>query len=208
MSKRFSVFYRVVKRCFDIVFSLVVLVLFFIPGLLLSILIAIQTKGSPIYTQERIGRGGKAFKLFKFRSMYADADNLSKYLSPEQIVRWEVDRKVDDDPRITPIGKFIRTTSLDEIPQVLNVLLGQMSVVGVRPIVDEELHWYGDEVDEFLSRIPGITGWWQAGARNEAIYETGERQELELYYVRNASFSFDLKIILMTFGAIFKRTGR
>ena len=205
-----GLYYDAVKRLFDLVFSSCVIVVAFLPCLALSIVIALQTHGSPFYKQQRLGLNGRHFPLIKFRSMVSDADNVEKYLSADQLKQWKKERKVDNDPRITPIGRFIRKTSLDEIPQFLNVFIGQMSVVGVRPIVDEELEVYGDQADKFLSRKPGITGWWQVTARNNATYENGERQKLELYYVDNASLAIDIKVFLKTFSVMFgkDKTGR
>ena len=156
-----------------------------------------------------MGKDGKRFRALKIRSMYADAEtNMAKYLTPEQITQWETEHKLDDDPRITRVGRFVRKTSIDEIPQFVNVLLGQMSLVGPRPITEEELVWFGDDVDEFLSVTPGITGYWQAYARNDATWESGERQKMELYYVRNRSLALDARIILKTFSAVIGGTGQ
>ena len=200
--------YRVVKRAFDIALSAGVLVVGFVPGAILAAAIAVQAKASPIYVQERIGKNGKRFNLIKYRSMVPDADDVEKYFTSEQMEAWEAERKVDNDPRITPIGRFIRKTSIDEIPQFINVLKGDMSAIGPRPIVDEELQWLGDDVDEFLSVRPGITGWWQVTERNDAEWENGERQKLELYYVRNRSLGLDLQVFFRTIGAMVSGTGK
>jgi lipopolysaccharide/colanic/teichoic acid biosynthesis glycosyltransferase len=206
---RGSMFYRkVAKRAIDIVVSLLVVIVALIPGMILSLVISLQSKGAPLYSEKRLGVGGKPFKLYKFRSMVADADNVEKYLSPEQLKEWLQERKVDNDPRVTKVGRFLRKTSLDEFPQFVNVLKGDMSIVGPRPIVAEELANYGDRADEFLSCRPGVTGWWQVEARNKADYASGTRQELELYYVRHASFSLDWNIFVRTFGAVFHGTGK
>ena len=209
-SSRFA--YRFLKRAFDIVFSLLVVsvaIVFWPIALTIFVTIAVQTKGSPIYLQERVGRYGKPLRILKLRTMVADSDDVEKHLNAKRLEQWRRERKVDDDPRIVPVGSFLRKTSLDEIPQFLNVLTGSMSVVGVRPVVVEELESYGDDVAEFLSLKPGITGWWQVQARNDATYEDGSRQELELYYVRNASLTLDIRIFVETFGAMFKkRSGR
>lgn len=206
---RGSVFYRrYVKRLIDIVASLLVVIVAFIPGAILAIIIVAQSGGAPFYSQERLGKNGKHFKLYKFRSMVSDADNVEKYFTPEQLETWHRERKVDNDPRITGIGRFLRKTSLDEFPQFINVLKGDMSVVGPRPIVDEEIVHYGNRESEFLSVRPGITGWWQVVARNSATYVDGSRQELELYYVRHTSFTLDWNIIKRTFGAVFNGTGQ
>ena len=135
--------------------------------------------------------------------MVVGADQVEKHLTPEQIKQWETEHKVDDDPRVTKIGKFLRKTSLDEIPQFWNVLKGEMSVIGPRPIEPDELVAYDDSVVEFLSMTPGITGWWQTVSRNDAKYEDGERQALELFYVRNRSLKIDIKVFFETFRAMF-----
>ena len=141
--------------------------------------------------------------------MVADSDEVEKYLSPEQLAQWKRERKVDDDPRITRFGAFCRKTSLDEMPQFLNVLVGQMSIIGPRPISADELEWFGDDSALYLSVPGGITGLWQSGPRNEASFENGERQSIELEYVRRASVGVDVNIFFRTFGAMFsKRTGR
>lgn len=118
--------YRFVKRAFDIAFSLCVVVVGLVPGLILSAVIAAETKGSPLYTQERIGKNGKPFRIFKFRTMVADSDNVKKYLNPKQYEEWEREHKVTDDPRITSLGKILRATSVDEFANFLNVLVGQI----------------------------------------------------------------------------------
>lgn len=197
------------KRLFDIAFSVSALVIGAIPMSICCLLVSIETKGSPLFLHMRVGKGGKPLGVLKLRSMYVDAEeHIDRYLSPEQMKQWETEHKVTDDPRITRIGHFVRKTSLDEVPQFLNVLSGQMSVVGPRPITHEELAWLGDDVEEFLSVKPGITGYWQAFARNDATWESGERQQMELYYVRNQSLALDARIILKTVSAVFKGTGQ
>lgn len=204
--------YRFLKRLFDLVFSLLMSVLLLIPLAVVCALISLESPGSPMYTQERVGKGGKIFKIFKLRSMVVDAGNVQKYLSPEQLHQWEVERKVDDDPRITRVGRFIRKCSIDEMPQFLNVLNGDLSVIGPRPITWDELnlHFTDEEKAELLSVQPGITGLWQATDRNEATFESGLRQEIELRYVQNRCFRMDWKCFTGTFGAVFgkERTGR
>lgn len=204
--------YRFLKRLFDLVFSLCVTVVLFIPVAVVCVLICLESSGSPVYAQERVGKGGKTIKIFKLRSMVADAGNVQKYLSSEQLHQWEVERKVDDDPRITKVGQFIRKCSIDEMPQFLNVLNGDLSVIGPRPITRDELeqHFSDEEKAELLSVQPGITGLWQATDRNAATFESGLRQKIELHYVRNRCFRMDWKCFTGTFGAMFgkKRTGR
>ena len=204
-----SVGYRVAKRLFDIAFSGAVCVLGLIPGIVLAIAIAIDTKGAPIYSQERVKRGGKPFRIYKFRSMVSDADDVKKYLNTEQLHQWNAERKVDDDPRITRLGRFLRATSLDEIPQFINILLGDLSILGPRPVTYCELEWFGADAPELLSVPVGITGLWQASERNGATFESGRRQSIELEYVRHASIKMDVTCFFGTFNAMFgKRSGR
>ena len=199
--------YRFVKRAFDIAFSLCVVVVGLAPIALLLLIIRLESPGSPIYRQERIGYRGQPLRIFKLRTMVADSDDVEKHLSPEQLAQWRSERKVEDDPRVTRVGRFLRRTSLDELPQFLNVLAGSMSIVGPRPVVADELPAYGTDVDAFLSMKPGITGWWQVQARNDATYEDGSRQQLELYYVRNANLKLDVVVFLETFKSIINKTG-
>lgn len=204
--------YRFLKRLFDFVFSLCVSVLLFIPIAVVCAFICLESSGSPVYAQERVGKGGRTIKILKLRSMVADAGNVQKYLSPEQLHQWEVERKVDDDPRITKVGQFIRKCSIDEMPQFLNVLNGDLSVIGPRPITRDELdqHFSNEEKAELLSVQPGITGLWQATDRNEATFESGFRQQIKLHYVKNRCLRMDWKCFTGTFGAMFgkRKTGR
>lgn len=200
--------YRFAKRAIDLVLSTVVIVVGFIPACILCAVIAATMGGSPIFTQQRLGLCGRPFRMFKFRTMVADAEDLEKYLDAGQIAEWKRERKVKNDPRVTRLGAFLRRTSLDELPQFLNVFAGHMSTIGVRPVVSAELRHYGDDAGEFLSLKPGITGWWQVHSRNEAVYEDGGRQQLELYYVRHANLAFDFSIFLRTFKVMARGTGR
>lgn len=204
--------YRFLKRLFDLVFSLCVSVLLVIPVAIVCAFICLESPGNPLYAQERVGKGGKTIKIRKLRSMVADAGNVQKYLSSEQLHQWEVERKVDDDPRITKVGQFIRKCSIDEVPQFLNVLNGDLSVIGPRPITRDELeqHFSDEEKAELLSVRPGITGLWQSTDRNAATFESGLRQKIELHYVHNRCFRMDWRCFTGTFGAMFgkKRTGR
>lgn len=203
-----SIAYRFVKRTFDIVFSGCVVAVGLLPSLVLSVVIAAESHGSPFYIDHRVGWRGRPLGVLKFRSMVADADDVEKYLSAEQLAEWHRERKVTDDPRVTRVGRLLRATSIDELPQFLNVLVGQMSVIGPRPISEEELGWFGEDRDLLLSVRPGITGWWQVAARNDADFESGRRQALELEYVRCAGLAMDWKAFVGTFGAIFKKMGR
>ena len=200
--------YRFCKRSFDIVFSAFILALGFLPALILSLFIMKDTGGSPIYLSERIGKNGRPFKILKFRTMVADSDNLEKYFTPEQLEQWHKEHKVDDDPRITKFGDRLRKTSIDELPQFVNVLFGQMSVIGPRAITEEELEYFGYSKEKLLSCPVGITGLWQTGERNLATFESGIRQEIELLYVEEAGFRTDTAIFFKTFKTIVERTGK
>lgn len=195
--------YRFIKRAFDIVFSGVACLVGLVPGALVCAAICLDTPGGPIFRQERVGMNGRPIRIFKLRTMYADAhDHPERYLSPGQMAQWGREQKVDDDPRVTRVGRLLRRTSLDEVPQFLNVLKGDLSVIGPRPVTEAETWEFGDARDEFLSCRPGITGWWQVTERNDATWANGERQLLELFYVRHASIPLDLRIFFRTFKAM------
>jgi lipopolysaccharide/colanic/teichoic acid biosynthesis glycosyltransferase len=201
------VFYLVIKRIFDIIISILAIIIASPLLLILTIHVIADDGGSPLYGHRRIGMNGKMITIYKFRSMMEDAGDLRKLLSAEQLEQYKTEFKVDNDPRITSIGNFIRKTSLDELPQLFNILEGSMSLVGPRPIVDEEALIYGDQIGKFLSVKPGLTGYWQAYARNNATYESGERQKMEMYYVDNCSLWLDIKILFRTVGAVLTREG-
>ena len=168
----------------------------------------LATDGKPIFKQKRIGQNGKLFKIYKFRTMRADAaEQLEKILAADPAAReeWERDRKLKNDPRITRVGQFLRRTSLDELPQLINVLRGQMSLVGPRPIIAEEIVDYGEYIDYYQQVRPGITGLWQVSGRNELSY--AERVQLDVWYVRNWSLELDLIILTKTFVAVLLRKG-
>jgi len=191
------------KRAGDIFFALLVLSLGSPLFLLLALLVKLSSKGSVFYSQRRIGRGYKGFGCLKFRTMRKDADRvLASVLGSNPALKQEFERdfKLKNDPRITPIGKFLRRSSLDELPQFINVLKGQMSVVGPRPIVWDELERYGRAMDEVLAVRPGLTGLWQVSGRNNLSYET--RVRLDLRYARSRNVWLDLRIILRTVGVI------
>lgn len=195
------------KRVFDVIGSLSLLVLLSPPFAYLSWKIR-QSGGTAIYGHERIGRHGKPFRCLKFRTMVPDADRaLAELLARDPRAReeWERDFKLKNDPRVTPIGAFLRETSLDELPQLWNVLKGEMSLVGPRPIVEEELKRYGDQVGYYLEAPPGMTGLWQISGRNETDYE--DRVALDCWYVRNWSLWYDLVILLKTVRVVFAREG-
>ena len=168
-------------------------------------LIVIDSPGAPIYIHRRIGKNGKPLPLIKFRTMYRNADDMMAKFTSEQMAEWQENFKVECDPRITKIGRFLRRSSLDELPQILNILKGELSIVGPRPVVAEELERYGTNKEKFLSVTPGLTGYWQAYARSNCTYE--QRMKMELYYVENANFWWDIKIMFATVGSVLRRHG-
>lgn len=200
-----SLYLRFGKRFFDILIGLFGTIFIFLPSL---IIIAIfyqfgRNKGPIFFRQDRLGKDGKTFKIIKFRSMVVDAEKVlleDKELY-EKYVANSYKLLPEEDPRLTTIGAFIRRTSIDEFPQFVNVLLGDMSFIGPRPILDNELQEYTpDQQVKFLSVKPGVTGWWQVSGRSEVFYP--ERCELELYYVDNYSLAMDFKIVMMTFNKV------
>lgn len=202
--------YLGIKRLIDIIGAIIGIVLL-IPTTILIYIVSVILKendGSLFYSHKRIGKNGKYFKLYKFRSMCKDADDkLAKYLAENEEIRKEFKetQKLQNDPRITKIGNFLRKTSLDELPQMINILKGDMSIIGPRPIVDGEIDKYKDNKEKFLSVKPGLTGYWQVNGRSTTTYE--ERMKLELYYVDNQSLWLDMKIFFKTFVTVLKKEG-
>jgi Undecaprenyl-phosphate galactose phosphotransferase WbaP len=199
---------RFVKRASDLVLTVVGGIL--ISPLLLAVAVTVKlTNPGPIFfAHTRIGRNGRPFKAWKFRTMRRDAEAiLAQYLAddPDLAGEWERDHKLKNDPRVTPIGKFLRKTSLDEFPQLWNVLKGDMSLVGPRPIVFEEIAKYGEIFSQFVRVSPGITGLWQVSGRNNISYR--ERVGLDNYYVSNWSPWLDMHIIARTFGILLLKRG-
>lgn len=191
------------KRLFDVMFSLSVLILFSPLYLLLAILIATSSSGPIFYVQERVGKNYKPFGCIKFRTMVANADEILLDIieqSPEMREEFEGNFKLKQDPRLTWIGKFLRITSLDEFPQFWNVLKGDMSVVGPRPLVPEELPKYGRYMDKILTIRPGITGLWQVSGRNDIPYP--HRVQIDVYYVNFRNFWLDVWLIVKTIGVM------
>ena len=209
-TKKVGFFYRFIKRAFDLIMSTIGILLASIVLLIVAIAVKCNSKGPAIFKDKRIGKGGKMIKVYKFRSMYVDSEsNISHYLTPEQLETWNRERKLENDPRITKVGRFIRKTSLDELPQLFNIFIGNMSLVGPRPISERELksHFSDEQKEVLLSAKPGLTGYWQVYARNEAEFETGERQKLELEYFEKRSLWLDFKILFLTVPAVLKHRG-
>lgn len=207
-----SIGYLVIKRCFDFVASLCVSIVLLLPLAILALIVVVTDPGNPFYVQERVGKNGKTLHMVKLRTMRIGADQLENMLTSEQYAQYKREYKLDDDPRLIGykksgdgkkcFGAFLRRTSLDELPQIIwNICIkGNMSVVGPRPILKDELeeNYTPQEQKVLLSVKPGLTGYWQAYARNNAGYSDGQRQSMELYYVHNASVRLDVKIIWMT----------
>ncbi|NIP41591.1 MAG: exopolysaccharide biosynthesis polyprenyl glycosylphosphotransferase, partial [Aliifodinibius sp.] len=199
---------QIQKWIMDMVLSIIVLVVLFPLFVLVGLLIKLTSKGPIFYSHSRIGQGGKHFNIFKFRTMYQNADQmLEKYLeeNPQYREEWETEQKIRKDPRITPIGRILRKLSIDELPQVWNVIRGEMSLVGPRPIVDEEIEKYADKFAVYKRVKTGITGLWQVSGRNNLPYE--ERVRLDEYYVRNWSIWLDVYIMARTIWVVLGRDG-
>lgn len=197
--------YEFFKRLIDIVFSFAAIVVLIPVFLILALAVKFTSKGSAIYKHKRVGKNGKDIYIFKFRSMVANADKLIDSFTPEQKEEFQKNFKLDNDPRVTKIGKFLRKTSLDELPQLFNVLKGDISIVGPRPITEEETELYGKNKELLLSVRPGLTGFWASGGRSDTSYK--RRRAMEIYYVKHRSFAFDVKIFFKTFVSVFKGEG-
>ena len=199
---------RVSKLLFDYTLTILGMLMIWPVLLLLAVMVKLEDGGPVLYRQRRVGRNGREFDCFKFRSMAADSDTrLAMILAndPRAAAEWAANHKLRDDPRITGIGRFLRRTSLDELPQLLNVLLGQMSLVGPRPITAAELEKYGDNIDYYYSVRPGLTGLWQVSGRNDVSY--ARRIELDGWYSRNWSLWLDIVILLKTVPVLLLRRG-
>jgi Undecaprenyl-phosphate galactose phosphotransferase WbaP len=198
---------RLTKRLFDLVSASALLVL--LSPILLLISVALKLEGGNVFfAHQRIGKNGRKFGCYKFRSMVPNAEQLLTQLlakNPEMQAEWQREHKLKDDPRVSKLGDFLRRTSLDELPQLLNVLKSEMSLVGPRPIVQEELQRYGSEKSYYLMVRPGMTGLWQVSGRNDVDYET--RVYLDAWYVKNWSLWYDLAILFKTIKVVFSRNG-
>lgn len=199
---------QVAKRAFDLVSVGVGGIVIAPLCLLIALLIWLESRGSVLYSQVRVGKDGSEFKIWKFRSMVHDADaRLEAYLEshPEKRAEWEASFKLSKDPRVTKIGRFLRKTSLDELPQLLNVLRGEMSLVGPRPIVAEEIPRYGKDIHLYYLVRPGMTGYWQVSGRSDTSYTN--RVSMDAYYVRNWSVWLDMIILVSTIRVVLLREG-
>ena len=197
--RELSVGFAVTKRLADIVAASLALIVSLPITIATAIAIKLEDGGPVIYKSERIGQYGKKFYIYKFRSMKQNADKLEDMLTPEELARYYKEFKLDNDPRITKVGDFIRRHSIDELPQFFNILKGDMALIGPRPLIAKEVEVnYPEKKDLLLSLKPGLTGYWQAYARNNVGYENGERQKMELYYIEHACWKMDVKIVWRT----------
>ena len=203
--KRKSGIYKFVKRATDVTLSSIALIILSPVFLIIAVAIKLDSKGPVFFKHTRIGKNGKIIKLYKFRSMVINAEELIKSFTPEQMKEYKENYKLTNDPRITKVGNFLRKTSLDELPQLINIIKGDLSIIGPRPVVAEELKKYQYNIDKFLSVTPGLTGYWAANGRSNTTYE--ERMEMELYYIDNLSFKMDLKVFFKTILSVVKKEG-
>lgn len=196
------------KRMVDFAGAVSVAVLLFPLIVFIAVWIKLGDGGKAIFWQTRIGMDGKEFKCYKFRTMVENADEVLKTLLETDKVaaaEWEKDQKIKNDPRITTVGNILRKTSLDELPQLLNIIRGEMSLVGPRPIVRNEVKKYGQHFDAYSSVLPGVTGLWQVSGRSDTTYD--ERVLLDVEYAKNQSVWGDLKILVLTVPAVLLKKG-
>lgn len=203
MYKR-KIFYSIIKRLFDFFSSLLGIIILSPIFLIVIILKLLIDHQAPFYAHKRVGKNGKEFKMIKFQSMRKDNRPIEEILTPEQLEEWRTEYKVTNDPRVTKLGKFLRKTSIDELPQLFNVLVGTLSVVGYRAVVKKELEEkYSEEEQKLLLKTrPGITGFWTSHGRSDIPYN--ERVKLELYYCYKRSLWLDFRILWHTFLRLFK----
>jgi Undecaprenyl-phosphate galactose phosphotransferase WbaP len=199
---------RLSKRITDLVLLVLSTPVLIPLSALVALAVRLEKRGPVFFSQERVGYNGKSFRMWKFRSMVSDAEEvLGAYLDSNDSARaeWEANQKLRDDPRVTPLGHFLRRSSLDEIPQLWNVWRGEMSLVGPRPIVRDETVRYGDRFHFYVQTRPGLTGLWQVSGRSDTTY--GQRVELDTRYVREWSLIRDLGIVMKTFQVLLRRGG-
>lgn len=197
--------YTFLKRVFDIFVGLLALIVLSPIILIVAVLVKMDSPGPVVFGHERIGKNNKKIKVYKFRSMYQNSQEIFDNFTEEQKKEYYINFKLDNDPRITKIGSFLRKTSLDELPQLINIIKGDMSFVGPRPIVEKEVEKYGPYFEKFVSVTPGLTGYWQANGRSDTTYD--QRVQMDMYYIDNRSFVMDIKIIVKTFTSVIKKEG-
>ena len=197
--------YIKIKKVIDYILSAIALIVLSPIYLIIAIAVKIDSPGPVFFLHTRIGKDGKIIKIYKYRTMVTNAEELIKQFTPEQMKEFKENFKLENDPRITKVGKFLRKTSLDELPQLMNILKGELALIGPRPVVKSELEKYGENAGKFLSVTPGLTGNWAASGRSNTTYE--ERMKMELWYVDNISFITDVKIFFKTIIAVIKKEG-
>ena len=198
--------YSFIKRALDIFFSVLALILLSPFFLIVAIWIKVDDpKGSVFFSHKRVGKNGKVISILQFRTMVENAEELIKSFTPEQKAEFEANFKLENDPRITKVGNILRKTSLDELPQLLNIIKGDLSIVGPRPITEAETEFFGNYKKLLLSVKPGLTGFWAANGRSNITYR--RRRAMEIYYVKNRSLLLDTKIIFKTALSVLKREG-
>lgn len=197
--------YQSVKRGLDVCMASVALILLLPLFLVIMLAIKLDSKGPVIFKHKRIGKNGKEIYIYKFRTMVDNAEDLIKKFTPEQMNEFKKNFKLENDPRITRVGNFLRKTSLDELPQLINILKGDLALIGPRPVIGDELEKYSSNKSKFLSITPGLTGYWAANGRSNTTYE--QRMTMELYYVDNISLKLDAEIFAKTVVSVLKREG-
>ncbi|GEM_PF-5999442 len=201
--------YDTVKRFCDVVGSLAGLIVLSPVFLIISLLIVFERSGKRVFfKQRRLGMGGKPIYIYKFRTMIDNAEDVRRWLNKEQLAQYYSEYKVEEDPRVTKVGKFLRRTGLDELPQLVNILKGELSIVGPRPIQESETALYGKDKALLLSIRPGLTGYWQAYCSGDTTYTNRKRQRMEIHYVLHRNLLWDIKICFATFGAIVRKAKR
>lgn len=198
-------FYVIVKRFIDVCVSFIGLIVLLPIFLVISVIIKLDSKGPVFFVHKRVGKDGKEIGIYKFRTMVDNAESLIKNFTPQQKAEFESNYKLEHDPRVTKVGKFLRKSSLDELPQILNILKGDLSIIGPRPVIEKELEKYGKNAKKFVSVKPGLTGFWAANGRSDTTY--AERVQMELYYIDHMSFKLDVQIFFKTIIAVIKKEG-
>lgn len=197
--------YLAIKRLIDIIGSLIGIILLSPLYIIIAILIKFDSPGKVVFGHTRKGKGGKDIKVYKFRTMYSNSSEIFESFTPEQKEEYYTNFKLDNDPRVTKLGGFLRKTSLDELPQLFNILKGDMTIIGPRPIVEKEVEKYGDKAEKLFSVVPGLGGYWQANGRSDTTYE--ERVEMDMYYIDHMCFTLDAKILFQTIFSVLKGEG-
>ena len=197
--------YLAIKRLIDIIGSLIGIILLSPLYIIIAILIKFDSPGKVVFGHTRKGKGGKDINVYKFRTMYSNASEIFESFTPEQKEEYYKNFKLDNDPRVTKLGGFLRKTSLDELPQLFNILKGDMTIIGPRPIVEKEVEKYGDKAEKLFSVVPGLGGYWQANGRSDTTYE--ERVEMDMYYIDHMCFTLDAKILFQTIFSVLKGEG-